>query len=267
MDLVASIRFCRVDIRRDTDYEITPGHDMMIVHLLGSADHLRTRSKGVLQSSGSALSGEYWCLPSGVPYYSYIYGEDLFYYAEINLKRGALVGRIHGGLDFSLYQSLLSYKQAITSKRPTSIARASREVSGRVRELIERNHGESQQGRNFHRVYADLGDYIRAYLSEALTLDRLSIESGKGPHALLRGFKGFYGVTPAQFIINERVRAARRLMASKVSLTSIAYDVGFSNSSHLSAIFKKKFGFSASDLRAWQAAEKEKFKPLLDRDC
>lgn len=266
MDLIDSIKFRRVDIRRDTDYEITPKHDMMIVHLLGCADHLRTRSKGVLQSSGSALSGEYWCLPEGVPYHSYIHGEGLFYYAEINLGRGVLMGGIHGGLDFSLYQSLLLYKEASASKRSVSVSRASRDVSRKVRELLTRDYGESQQQRNFHRVYAELGDYIRIHLSEALTLDRLSVECGQGSHTLLRGFKGFYGVTPAQFIINERVRAARRLMASNVSLTSIAYDVGFSSSSHLSAVFKKKFGFSARDLRAWQAAEKGKFTPLLDRD-
>ncbi|MBK1835707.1 helix-turn-helix domain-containing protein [Roseibacillus ishigakijimensis] len=109
-----------------------------------------------------------------------------------------------------------------------------------------------------------LADYIAQHLGEALTLQRLSSEVGLSEHELLIAFRARFGTTPAQYIINERIREARRRMHSRASLTAIAYEVGFSSSSHLSAVIKKYFGISTRELRSWQSMENEKIQSLLD---
>ncbi|MBP1081907.1 AraC-like DNA-binding protein [Bacillus capparidis] len=58
---------------------------------------------------------------------------------------------------------------------------------------------------------------------------------------------------PAQFLTTKRMEATKELiMHTSLSITAIAYEVGFKSSSHFSTLFRKSVGLSPSDYRLEQ---------------
>lgn len=63
-------------------------------------------------------------------------------------------------------------------------------------------------------------------------------------------FKDITGLSPQQFLIRRRIRAAKVMLTEgSVSCTDIAYRCGFSNSAQFSAIFKRETGLSPQQYR------------------
>lgn len=63
-----------------------------------------------------------------------------------------------------------------------------------------------------------------------------------------RVFKERYGVRFREYLIFYRLREARRLLANaEVSVTEVAYSVGFNDPSYFTRVFRKYFGKSPSD--------------------
>lgn len=72
------------------------------------------------------------------------------------------------------------------------------------------------------------------YLSKALSISR---------SALYRNFMSEHGISPAAYITNQRIeRACDLLLTTRLSISSIANSVGFSDSMHFSKVFKKSRG-------------------------
>lgn len=70
------------------------------------------------------------------------------------------------------------------------------------------------------------------------------------PTTLCRAFKQSTGMSPHRYLLVHRVDHAKTLMDDhKLSLTQIALDCGFTNSSHFSAVFKKITGTSPRQFR------------------
>lgn len=62
---------------------------------------------------------------------------------------------------------------------------------------------------------------------------------------LLRHFKGRYGVTPHQYLMEKRLEKAKLLLSKKnISVTEICSIVGYHDLSSFSKLFKRKFGLS-----------------------
>jgi AraC family transcriptional regulator len=90
---------------------------------------------------------------------------------------------------------------------------------------------------------ARIKEVIDAGLHGRLTLEALANESGYSRSHFLRWFQMETGMTPHEFVLEQRLERATRLLAAKLNpLTDIADQCGFSSQSHMTAAFRRKFG-------------------------
>lgn len=74
-------------------------------------------------------------------------------------------------------------------------------------------------------------------------LEELAKEIGLNTYQLKVGFKNIYGNTVHKYLTDYRMNQARKMLdAGQLRVNEVGYQVGFSNSSHFIAAFKKKFG-------------------------
>ncbi len=93
-------------------------------------------------------------------------------------------------------------------------------------------------------------DYINAHLDLDLKLTELSAIAQISPYHFLRLFKKSLGVTPHQYILQQRIdRAKYLLQSSSLDISEIALRVGFCDSSHLTRCFKSILGKTPSQWR------------------
>lgn len=82
-------------------------------------------------------------------------------------------------------------------------------------------------------------------------LKYLAHEEGTNEHKVKQGFKELFGMSATQYIKNQRLRKAHVLISdTKKSTKTIAKMVGFKRGNHLSREFKKRFGYTPTNLRS-----------------
>ncbi len=93
-------------------------------------------------------------------------------------------------------------------------------------------------------------DYIHAHLNRDLSLAELASVVNISPTYFASLFKQAMGVSPHQYVIQQRVEQAK-LMLSKTDLAipDIALRVGFSSQSHLTQQFKRITGMTPRQVR------------------
>ena len=77
-----------------------------------------------------------------------------------------------------------------------------------------------------------------------VTLADLARESGMSRFQLLRGFAKATGLTPHAYLVQRRINLARRLIAGGTPLAEAAMDSGFTDQSHMTRIFVRKYGIT-----------------------
>ncbi|MCP4969308.1 MAG: AraC family transcriptional regulator [Arcobacter sp.] len=91
-------------------------------------------------------------------------------------------------------------------------------------------------------------EYINDYIEINISLDELASLSNLSKYHFLRVFKKNIGLTPHQYIINQRIQKAKKLVLSGDKLSNIAYSVGFNDQSHFIRNFKRIYGYSPKKL-------------------
>ena len=74
------------------------------------------------------------------------------------------------------------------------------------------------------------------------TLAELAALSGVSRFQLLRGFAQAVGATPHAYLVQQRVRLARRLLAAGRHPAEAAAEAGFADQSHLTRAFRRQLG-------------------------
>ncbi|MHC9541437.1 MAG: helix-turn-helix domain-containing protein [Vulcanimicrobiota bacterium] len=88
-------------------------------------------------------------------------------------------------------------------------------------------------------------DFIDASLREKLAIEDMAEVACLSPHHFLRLFKKTFDMTPHQYIIRKRLERAKKILQiSELSVTEIAFEVGFESLSHFSRLFNSYFGVS-----------------------
>jgi AraC family transcriptional regulator len=93
-------------------------------------------------------------------------------------------------------------------------------------------------------------DMIESDLAEDLPLKVLAEIAGLSEYHFLRMFKQSTGYTPHQYVINQRIERAKDLLRkTDMSITEIAYLLGFSTPAHFTHHFRRKTGITPSAMR------------------
>jgi len=97
------------------------------------------------------------------------------------------------------------------------------------------------------RVY----DYIEAHLDDRLTLSDLAAVACLSPYHFSRSFKQALGIGPQRYVTQRRLERAKTLMRrTNQPLARIAQEVGFSDQSHLTSVFRREIGVTPGHFRA-----------------
>jgi transcriptional regulator GlxA family with amidase domain len=88
------------------------------------------------------------------------------------------------------------------------------------------------------------------HLNCSIDLTTLASVAGVSVHHFARGFKQSVKVTPHHYLVQKRVERARELLArTELSLSEIAYAVGFADQSHLTRHFRQMLGATPRQFR------------------
>lgn len=87
-------------------------------------------------------------------------------------------------------------------------------------------------------------DYMRAHLENEISLNTLAEIAGCTSYHIIRLFKEIVGMSPHAYLIQLRLERARNLIDKGKTISDAALDAGFSDQSHLTRNFKKRFGIT-----------------------
>lgn len=86
-------------------------------------------------------------------------------------------------------------------------------------------------------------DYIHTHLEQDISLKKLANIAGVSKYYFIKLFKRSMGTTPHQYLIQQRVEQAKRLLKqSNLSINEIALQCGFTGQSHLTKTFQDAVG-------------------------
>ena len=115
-------------------------------------------------------------------------------------------------------------------------------------------HADSSNGSNGALPPAQkrqLVDYIRSTLAANITVTELAELVQMSPSHFARVFRATFGVTPYRFVMQQRVEAAKEMLATtKFSASQVSNAFGFSSQSHFAKVFRRFTGVTPKQYRA-----------------
>lgn len=84
------------------------------------------------------------------------------------------------------------------------------------------------------------------FADSALSVNRLAAAAGLSAYHFMRCFRATTGLTAHQYVLQVRLREARRLLSQDVPACQVACTVGFADQSHLNRHFRTAFGLTPS---------------------
>jgi len=121
-------------------------------------------------------------------------------------------------------------------------------INAKLLELFYYLHRDSQNNQNCpeqfdkirYRFIPQVLDYIRQNYQKPIALKDMASLAGYSPNYFHNVFRSVMGKTPQDYLMEERLRQAKRLLVqTEKTLSEIAYECGFSSQSHLCARFKQ----------------------------
>ena len=97
-------------------------------------------------------------------------------------------------------------------------------------------------------------EYLRAHLDEPVQTAALAAISGLTECHLIRSFHLEFGLPPHAYHLRLRLAVAAELLSNGLSVSTVAYECGFADQSHLSRKFKEVYGLTPA---AWGTAAAE----------
>ncbi len=106
--------------------------------------------------------------------------------------------------------------------------------------------------------------WIDAHSHQQIDLDAAAAQADISPFHFLRLFSSVLGVTPHQYLVRSRLRHAARLLADDdLSVTDVAYDVGFGDLSNFVRTFHRAAGVSPRKFREASRGMRKIFQERL----
>lgn len=254
------------DIRRGVVWTVQRDVDTVIVHFGGPIAKLETELEGCGSVFGSPMPGEVWVVPAGQRYSSSANG-GCVHYAELQFDRQRAEAEIPGLRGRTPGPLAGHYDPALAhgARRLEELGRATDDLSQLAAASLSRTllldfycrYASSGPPTAYSRRIRFTVDerrrteaFIEENLGSALRLEALASLVHMTTHEVLIAFRAAFGTTPAQYVINQRVRQARRLLAtSKKPIADIAVETGFSSQAHLASCFRARLQMTPGEFR------------------
>ncbi len=136
---------------------------------------------------------------------------------------------------------------------PAELEAALRKAADSVELRREKNSRlETDRVKDVHEdvVYDKILPYIKAHLSDPLSVDQLAAYVALNPQYLMRMFKKKTGKSILAYVSEERIALAKEmLLKTDWSLETITEKIGYISPAHFGALFKKFEGMSPGQYR------------------
>lgn len=97
---------------------------------------------------------------------------------------------------------------------------------------------------------ANFKDVVQTHLYSNITIPELAVLSGRSLSAFKRDFVSYFNDTPASYIREQRLhKASEMLSLTDLSISDICYEVGFSDTSNFTKLFKQKYHLAPAEYR------------------
>lgn len=258
------------DIKQGTEWAIHRGLDTVIVHLGGPIAKLETELDGAGTAFDPPMPGEIWVVPENRRYLTQARG-GLVHYAELHFDRSVVNGlagkqvvkrplRARAGhFDGFLQRTVLRLEALAGSSDDLSQMAAQSLSQTLLLDFYCRYAGDadltpvSRRVRFSAREASLIEQFVAEHLDSQLRLETLAALVTMTPHELLIAFRAAFGATPAQYIIEQRLRRARWLLLTTAkSVAAIAYETGFSSHAHLTTAFRTRLQMTPQEFRQSQ---------------
>lgn len=138
------------------------------------------------------------------------------------------------------------------SHKPFSVL-AARACYHRLLVQILRDHDRSQHLKDSQEPSRSVRlaiDWLDEHIGDALSVAELAEVSGLSESHFRQRFHQEMGISPSDFIARRRVQRAKTLLkSSDLTITEIAFQLGFQSSPYFAAVFKKLTGHTPSHFR------------------
>ena len=153
---------------------------------------------------------------------------------------------------FDLASISVSFQQASIPEVKLGLEDAILTAVGTVLRLAGTNHTPPRRpNRAATRRMAAVFDYIDARLERDLSLAELSAQVAMSKYHFIRTFKHTSGMTPHQYILGGRIRAAATaLRGTQKPVARIALDHGFGDLSTFNHLFRRVMGITPTAYRS-----------------
>lgn len=93
-------------------------------------------------------------------------------------------------------------------------------------------------------------DYIDSFLDRNLSLEALANVAGISKYHFISSFKQSMGMTPHQYVIQQRIKRAKELLRDRtLTISEISLACGLTNQSHFTRLFRKHTGVTPRTYR------------------
>jgi len=167
-------------------------------------------------------------------------------YDEIVRHCGNLV-RLHDST--RLHEAIGELLDTLRSERRVKEATSSVMLYTILMQLLE-SSGVGGAGAVGNAVVDFAIEYIQSHLSEKLTVDAIASSAGYSPSYFSQLFQKEMGMSPYQFVVQNRVERAQQLLqTTQLPIQDIAFQTGFNSVANFCYAFKKATGITPHEHR------------------
>jgi AraC family transcriptional regulator len=139
---------------------------------------------------------------------------------KLEIQTGCLSGRLYGELLGTALAARLAANYAV--RKPSLGSKVNGLPQSQLRQVV---------------------DYIKANLTENLSILDLATLTRMSESHFSRSFKQSMVLSPYQYLIQQRVERAKQLLETRsIAISTIALDCGFANQTHLTKVFRQMTG-------------------------
>ncbi len=212
-------------------------------------------------------AGSWFFIPAGTRHkYSHIPGETMQkYWIHFDLYPNADVAQllhlpfmVHVEKDDVSNELFRRLTAANSSDRLEDRLNAKAHLLSLLARYIHVAHGEEVLvgGEDEERLQ-NLLAYIHEHLSERLSNEELAARCHLHPTHFIRYFRGRTGQTPARYVVERRMEAAKRLLEeTDLSVAEIMEQVGLQETGHFARLFRKQYALTPAEYRREYRSER-----------